>query len=325
MVKDGNVTGTYTGNRNYTGRCNFTGGVLGMGVQVVKNSQIWYVDKNSGLDSSGDGLSWDTAFLTITEAIAAAGDYDIVFVGHGIYNEATFPLTITQAGLKLIGAGSTGYNWGPCSLKSSASADTLIEVDASGVEICGLGFNCYTSGKSGIVVAASQSVYRTHIHDCFFGCAGAGGTEGECGIAIGCDETGAQSGDYDAVDTHVERCGFHYLAMGACVVFGTRTKINNCYINVSNGGSATGINFTAEGADRAPNMAVDNYLIGRNGGTGIKIASTEPTNGTLLVANNVVTYCTTNITQDKSNEGVVNNGTYGNGASPVIVDSMAAG
>ena len=41
------------------------------------------------------------------------------------------------------------------------------------------------------------------------------------------------------------------------------------------------------------------------------------------MANNVVTNCNLNITQDKSDAGVVNNGTYGDGAALVQVDPNA--
>ena len=287
---------------------------------VKKSTSTGYTDFAKARPDYEDGIA--AVYTTVTAAVAAAVDYDVIMITDGIYDESTFPLVITQTALKIIGSGTSGYNWGPCALKSSASADTIMEVDANGVEISGLGFNCYTNAKSGIVLGASQSIYKTHIHDCFFGCASGGNAEGEIGISIGCDETGAQVQDYDAVDTHVERCGFHYLATSAIQVYGTRTKINDCLI-FSN---SDGINFTATGGNRAVNTAINNYLIGRgNAGTGIKIASTEPTNGTLLIANNVVTHFgTINITQDKSNEGIVNNGTQGNGAATIIVDAQAA-
>ena len=301
----------------------FTGGAP---VKMNSQTDTWYVDKNKSSGVSGNGTTWEEAFITVAEAIGtstvtgAAGDYDTVLIAQGVYDEASFPLVISQTGLKVFGAGTSGYNWGPCSLKSSASGGTIIEIDASGVEIAGLGFNLYTSAKSGIVVGASATVYKNHIHDCFFGCSAAGNAEGECGVAIGCDDEGAQ-GEFDAVDTHVERCGFHYLATAAIAVYGTRTKITECLI----WSNSVGIDFTATGDNRAQNMAINNYLIGlANTGPGIKIASTEPTNGKLLIANNVITNFTTNITQDKSNEGIVNNGTQGDGSSPLIVDSQSA-
>lgn len=320
MGRDGPVTGKYTGDRTYTGHNTFAQGVSGAGLQIVKDSQIWYVDKNkTSPAASGDGLSWEGAFLTLTEAIAAAGDYDVIFVGQGIYDEAGFPLTITQTGLKLLGAGSSGYNWGPCALKSSASADTILQVDANGVEIAGIDFNLYTNAKSGIVLGFSQSIYKTHIHDCFFGCSAAGGAEGECGIAVGMEETGTADGGFDAVDTHIERCGFHYLATAAIAAYGTRLKVNNCIFWTNTG---IGINVFQEGSARACTMIIDNYIMGRAGGdTGIKIAATEPDPGTLMIANNCITYCSTLITASKCEEALVNNNTHVDGSTYLQVDT----
>ena len=45
----------------------------------------WYVD--ASVATSGNGLSWDEAFLTISEAIAPAGDGDTIVVAPGIYRE----------------------------------------------------------------------------------------------------------------------------------------------------------------------------------------------------------------------------------------------
>lgn len=321
MALFGNVSKNVKGAMNFQDQCTFQQGASGMGIQVVKGSTIWYVDKNTGLTASGGGKSWATAFLTVTEALAAAGDYDVILIGQGIYDESTFPLTIDQTGLKIFGASSSGYNWGPCAMKSSSSGETIFQIDANGVEIAGVDFNLYTSGKSGIVVGFSKSVYKTHIHDCFFGCSGAGGGEGECGVAIGVDETGAAS--FDAVDTHVERCGFHYLAIGGVVAYGTRTKINQCIFLVTDAGGGAGISFLATGVNRVYHMAFDNYIIGRAGSAlGIRIASTEPTAGTLLVANNIITNCGGgNITTGKSIAGIVNNQTYADAATYKQVDT----
>jgi len=54
-----------------------------MYIQVANN--LWYVDGTVG--GSGDGTSWETAFMTIAEGITAAGDYDLVLVADGTYNE----------------------------------------------------------------------------------------------------------------------------------------------------------------------------------------------------------------------------------------------
>ena len=75
------------------------------------------------------------------------------------------------------------------------------------------------------------------------------------------------------------------------------------------------------GANRPDKLIAGNMIIGSNStDTGIKIASTEPTDGTLLVYNNAVTNCNTNITVGKSDAGCVNNPTYKDGDVLACVD-----
>ena len=309
MGRDGVVSGDYYGDRNYHGRINFTGGISGMGVQVVKDSDIWYVDKNkTGPASSGDGSSWDKAFLTVTEAIAAAGDYDIIFIGHGVYSEAA-TLAITQTGLKIFGSGSSGFVWGPTSLKSDTCADHLITIDVNGVEIAGLDFICNTTSKNAIQMGATTTTYKTHIHDCHFG---GGGTTN---IGLNCDTT------QDTVDMHVDRCEFYNYSTAGIFLSGTRCKVTNCLFFVPAAG--VGIDLTTDtGANRPDKLIAGNMIIGSNStDTGIKIASTEPTGGTLLIYNNCVTNCSTDITTTKSIVGIVNNQTYADATSYKQVDT----
>lgn len=309
MGRDGVVTGQYTGDRDFTGRCTFYQGISGAGLQVVRDSQVWYVDKNKANAVSGDGLSWDNAFLTVTEAIAAAGDYDIIFIGQGVYSEAA-TLAITQTGLKIFGAGTSGFIWGPTSLKSDTAADHLISINCNGVEIAGLDFICNTTSKNAIQMGTTATTYKTHIHDCHFG---GGGTTNS---GINCDLT------QDTVDMHVDRCEFYNYTTAGIVLSGTRCKVTNCLFFVPAGG--IGIDIRDTGDNRPDKLIAGNMIIGSNStDTGIKIASTEPTDGTLLVYNNCVTNCNTNITQDKSDAGVVNNPTYANGAALAQVDPNA--
>jgi hypothetical protein len=309
MATFGNVSGDVVGNVQFKDRVTAYQGISGAGLQVVKDSNIWYVDKNkTGPASSGDGKSWDNAFLTVTEAISAAGDYDIIFIGQGVYSEAT-TLAITQTGLKIFGAGTSGFVWGPTSLKSDTCADDLITINSNGVEIAGLDFICNTDNKSAIVMGDTTTTYKTHIHDCHFG----GGT-GEYGIE--CDLT------QDTVDMHVDRCEFYDYASAGILLSGTRCKVTGSLFFIPADG--IGIDIRDTGANRPDKLIANNMMIGSaDGDTGIKIPATEPTDGTLLVFNNCVTNCNTNITQDKSDAGVVNNPTYGDSAAPVVVDPNA--
>lgn len=314
MGKEGTVTGLYTGNRRFTGRCDFAQGGSGLGIQVVKDSQIWYVDKNkTSPAASGDGLSWDQAFLTLTEAVAAAGRYDIIYVGRGYYQEAaTITIESTQRGLKIIGPTSGGVSTSN-GFSSATSGDHILIIDADDVEICGLSFWCVTNGKSGIIIGDDYDGYNNWIHDCTFITGTAGNTLGEYGIKVNNTD--------DCVGTLIENNYFHYLSTAAIVVHATRTTIRNNMIWTS----AIGIDIQNTGASRACCAVTDNYIIGMaTTETGIKLHATEADDGNVLVANNVVTNCNLNITQDKSDAGIVNNGTSGNGTGMLIVDAQAS-
>jgi len=276
----------------------------------VSMGTIHYVN---GLASvTGDGASWDTAFLTMTEAVAAAVDYDIIIVGAGYYSEAAV-MDITQHGLKIIGTGNGGQ-WGPCGFGSAVSGDTIMTINANRVELSGIAFWCLTNAKQGVVLGTSYDSWNTWIHDCAFGTGVGGNTLGEYGIKANETE--------DCANTLIEDCYFHYMSTAAIVSKATRMTIRRNLI----WSSSIGIDIQNE-ADAFANCAVyDNHIIGRgsetSGDIGIKLASTEPTDGTVYVGNNVVTSFSTNITQDKGDAGLVNNGTSGNGSSPLIVDAQ---
>ncbi len=81
------------------------------GAQLGPGSKLWYVDSGSGRSASGDGTSWERAFLTGDEAFdsgkATANRGDIVFFAPG-HNEALAAagITVDVAGVRLVGYGS---------------------------------------------------------------------------------------------------------------------------------------------------------------------------------------------------------------------------
>lgn len=308
MAREGPVSGNYTGNRKFTGRCTFYQGLSGAGVQVIKDSQVWYVDSGkTSPASSGDGLTWDTAFLTIAEALTAAGNNDVIYIAPGDY-EISAALAITQSGLTIIGPNMSANDYR--ALVYSDAAMNLVTVDANNVSIIGLGFSTAGGNGHGIAIAGTTASYKLYVAHCRFD--GWGNT----GYGIKCDDT------QDQPDLVVEDCLFRSWATGAIYANCTRGVFRRNMIWVD--AASIGINFVQTGGNRPDSMAYDNMVIGSNStDTGIKIAATEPTDGTLLVANNVVTNCATNITQDKSDAGVVNNGTYVNGAALGQVDPNA--
>lgn len=146
---------------------------------------VWYVDGDNGNDGSS-GESDDEAFATIQAAIDAASSQDTIYIRAlapdadasepGTYVE---DLTIAYAkhGLRLIGVGpNNGIGtpfFGP-KIKN-ATATALLTVNASGVYIEGLQFNCTrNSGTYGILLSGhagyttlAGSVGAT-IVDCYF-------------------------------------------------------------------------------------------------------------------------------------------------------------
>ncbi len=271
------------------------------------SGDIWYVDKNKASGNTGDGTTWSDAFLTITEAVAAAGNYDVIYIGQGVYSEAA-TVDITQDGLKIFGAGTSGYIWGPTSMKSDTAADHMLSINATGVEIAGLDFITNTTSKNAIQMSSTVTTYKTHIHDCHFG---GGGTTN---IGINCSLV------QDTVDMHIDGCEFYKYSTAGIVLSGTRTKVTNCLIFVP--ASGIGIDIRDTGGNRPDKLIAHNMIIGsQSSDTGIKIAATEPTDGTLLVYNNCVTNCgTKDITNGKSDIGVVWNPTYSDSSTIAEVD-----
>lgn len=311
MVKDG------IRRRNFrVVNLDVSGTITGAPLKMNSQTDVWYVDQNVIRGVSGDGTTWDEAFTKVEEAVAAAGNYDVILIADGEYLP-TATLAITQTGLKMIGSNTSGYNWGPCRIKSSTSGDDIMTINANGVEIAGISFQCHTNTKDGIRIATTTHTYRTHIHDCYFANNTSGGTEGEIGI-----EAGVVS--FDAPNLHIERCGFYYMSTAGISVYATRTTITDCLFWVNDG---IGIKFDSSGGSRGGNLASNNMIIGLAGntGTGISINSTEPTPGTLLICNNIVTNCSVDITTTESIEGIVNNQTYADATSYKQVDTTPGG
>lgn len=242
---------------------------------------VWYV--NGDVTTSKSGKSWAKAFKTVTEAIAAASDDDTIVIAPGVYSEAA-TLNITQENLKIFGSGTSGYIWGPTSLKSNTCADHLITINANGVEIAGLDFICNTNNKDAIRVATTVSIYKTHIHDCHFG----GGT-GEYGVYTG--------DTYDSVDMHIDKCEFYNYATCGVRLNGTRDKVTNCFFIIPAAG--IGIEYVPNTADRPDTLIADNKFLGSNStDVGIKITN-SPNEDTLIIMGNKVENCATPITVSK--------------------------
>ena len=218
----------------------------------------WFVDGDNGSDGFS-GKSPDAAFATIQAGINAAGSQDTVHIAAlapdadasepGTYEE---DLTIAYAkhGLRLIGAGpNNGVGtpfFGP-KIKN-ATATALLTVNASGVHIEGLQFNCTrNSGTYGILLSGhagyttlAGSVGAT-IHNCYFKNASA--TYGAISIEGGYAST-------------ISRCTFGLGANCLSIVFtnlavpSNHHTIEYCNFKGNNGASVTKhINVSASTKD----------------------------------------------------------------------------
>jgi hypothetical protein len=223
-------------------------------------AKTWYVDKD--VTASGDGRCWMSAFKTVTEALAVADEYDTVMIHEGVYDEGAV-LEITQKGLRLFGENTTFHMYGTTSLKASAADHVIIDVQADQVEIAYLSFIQNNANKI-ITIDHSASVYKTHIHDCHFGSAGA-----TYAIDAG--------GTFDAVDTIIERCHFTVgTALVGVRMNATRSALVNCYFAIA--GSGTGYVHTPNTADRPYTRVI-----------GCKFHAEDVTNGNGIVVTNTPT------------------------------------
>jgi hypothetical protein len=76
-------------------------------IPLSPRGNVWFVD--STVTATGDGKSWDTAFKTITEAVAAAsaGDTIKIWSGTGTANQFAESVTVTAlAGITIEGGGT---------------------------------------------------------------------------------------------------------------------------------------------------------------------------------------------------------------------------
>jgi len=277
---------------------------------VTPRDNVWYVNK--GNTSSGNGKSWSKAFLTITEALAVAGDYDVIVIAHGFYTEAA-TLTVTQVGLKIIGLNSSGKTRGPCSFKTPTAAGPMltIAVNANDVEIANISFIA-TSGQKGIQLggAATGYVWRTHIHDCAF----FGDNTGTYAIGnYGISTTPSGGAFPDVAECVVENCHFYAWATAAIATYGTRvmTRNNSLFVPASGVGIVLGCG--------RPFVEVSHNIINGTGTcTGILITGDD--DGSVIVYDNAIANCTTPFTKAISDAGLVCNKGYADGTAMVQHD-----
>ena len=271
MGRQGPITGNYTGNRNYTGNVGFAQGAAGAGLSFIKkDTQIWYVDSGKTSPAvSGDGLTWEGAFLTLAEAVAAAGDHDTILVApNDIETIASGGIVITQEGLRILGPlADIGLN--NAGFKIIAGTDPMFTITADRVEIAGLHLSCRIAYPAicigSVTLGVGTAVYETHIHDCNI----TGYGSADFGVAMGGAGGFGVSTQCDAVNTTIEHNKFTGFTSAAVVVSGTRMVVKNNEFEVPV--DTTGVIVVETGSDRGYWSINDNYFVGIDGTSSIGI------------------------------------------------------
>jgi hypothetical protein len=269
---------------------------------VKADSQIWYVDSGKTSGVSGDGLSPENAFMSLLEAVTAAGNYDTILIAENtIATIATAGITITQTGLKIFGANRHPGDQNS-SLKKAVGATPMFIIAADRVEIAYLAISMRTAAAAiqigtDAIAAAGGGIYDTYIHDCNFD------AYSTATYAIRPHVNGAYA---DAVNLVVENCFFDGFVTAAVLCNSTRETHAFNVVKVP----AEGIGFDVikTGGDRAYTVIKDNLIYGLTGSAtcGIKTAG-NITAGLAIWARNLLSGSfNTTIGNSTGDHGVLN-------------------
>lgn len=239
---------------------------------ITLNGTNYFVD--SIISQSGDGKSWETAFKTLTEAVAkAVVRNDVINMAPGDYDEGAV-INITTQGLTI--RGPRGNDWQNKAMIYSGAASHLMTINAHEVTIDGIGFSGPDNTFDAIRVATTQDAYKVTIRNCRFD-----GWSGEHGIY--------QGGTYDAPDLLIEDNVFRSWDTGAIRVECTRAMIRRNTIIIE--GATSGIIHVPTGGNRPDTTIQNNKIYGvQNGDTGIEIVGT-PTEALFHMSGNIVEGC----------------------------------
>ncbi len=108
----------------------------GVATNLIPTSTVYYVNAGAGLDAN-DGLSYETAFKTLTNALAKIAQYGTIYVAAGTYGVVSeaFPLTVCRPHLALIGT-----NRATTVVDAGASASILSAPNKGTLSIGGMSF-----------------------------------------------------------------------------------------------------------------------------------------------------------------------------------------
>lgn len=274
-------------------------------------ADVWFADSN--VDISGSGVSWETAFKTFAEALAAAlaaatargyGGDTIKFRGE--FNESGLELAVD--GLTIEGQDESNNHYR--SLIYSDTATPLFIIKENNITIKNLGF-AQQAAQPVIQLgdAASQAWYKLLIQNCKFD--GWGTSTGA--IAYG-DAT------VDTPDIHIEKCLLRSFDGDILPMNSTRARIEECIMLLA--ATYAAISHIPTASNRPDSIYANNRIIGVNStDTGIEIVNT-PDAGKLIAYGNWIFNCAIPITQKAENVAVQMNYTN-DGAGGALIDPIA--
>lgn len=221
--------GPYTWSESVT----FAQGVSNLNITGTK----YYVSRNAG--TTGDGLSWDNAFLTIGEAIAAVNaaytanrQVYAIFIDEGWYGEV--PLILTASDTYIIGTAPGHHD--STVLYGSATADGFdsgaggpaLTITGSNNTIVNLGLFTYDDAEPSLRIGtsvaeggAATTVTGTNIQNCNFI------RDIDDGSLYGIESFGADG-------TLIEGCFFSTSCKTAGIWVGTNGVINPVHTEIVN-------------------------------------------------------------------------------------------
>lgn len=254
------------------------GGNMAVYPEGMGPATCYFVDTNSGLSVSGDGLSWERAFLTISEAMTAVGNLaargrGIIFAAPGGYTEdIKTPLNAAGPFGALIAVNPTpGQSYGAAWLTASTAGVECLEVRARGWYISGFEIDALADAECIVLggATAGNNASGVMLEDCLI----VGQNQGLYGIDM---QNGVSS---NALQT-IRRCGFFGFTSGstagkciACTVSGIDQPrfivIEDCWfgdsdnlIDMNPRGFKESLirysTFFANGANQNPDEKIDN-------------------------------------------------------------------